>query len=50
MKKKFSSNLDFSPIMLEHKLIQDVAIPKICMKLFQNQSINESTGLLTTYF
>ena len=31
--KKFSSNsnsdLDLSPIMLKHKLIQDVAIPKI---------------------
>ena len=33
--KKFSSNsnfdLDFSPIMLKHKLIQGVARPKICM-------------------
>ena len=51
--KEFSSNsncdLDFIPIMLKHKLIQDVAIPKICMKLYQNQSINESIGLLTTY-
>ena len=28
--------------MLKHKLIQDVAIPKICMKLYQNQVINES--------
>ena len=52
--KTFSSNsngdLDLSPIMLKHKLIQDVAIPKLCMKLYQNQSINESIGLLTTYF
>ena len=33
--KKFSSNsnfdLDLIPIMLKHKLIKDVAIPKICM-------------------
>ena len=34
--------------MLKHKLIQDVAIPKICMELYQNQSINENIGLLTT--
>ena len=50
--KKFSSysncDLGLSPIMLKHKIIQDVAIPKICMKLYQNQSINESIGLLTT--
>ena len=32
--------------MLKHKLIQDVAIPKICMKLYQNQFINESITLL----
>ena len=32
--------------MLKYKLIQDVAIPKICMKLYQNQAINESIGLL----
>ena len=52
MKKVFSnSNFDFAlnTIMLKHKLIQHVAIPKICMKLYQNQSINESIGLLTTY-
>ena len=52
--KKFSSNsncdLDLRSIMLKHKLIQDVAIPKIGMKLYQNQSINESIRLLTTYF
>ena len=36
--------------MLKHKLIKDVAIPKISMKLYQNQAINESIGLLTTYF
>ena len=51
---KFSSNsncnLDLSHIMLKHKLIEDVAIPEICMKLYQNQTINESIGLLTTYF
>ena len=34
--------------MLKHKLIKDVAIPKICVKLFQNQAINESIRLLTT--
>ena len=53
-KKKISSNsscdIDLNSIMLKHKLIQEVAIPKICMKLYQNQSINESIGLLTTYF
>ena len=32
--------------MLKHKLIKDVAIPKICMKLYQNQAINESIRLL----
>ena len=52
--KKFSSNsncdLDLIPIMLKHKLIKDVAIPKICMKLYQNQAINKSIGLLTTDF
>ena len=52
--KKNSSNsncdLDFSHTMLKHKLIQDVDIPKICMKLYQNQSINERIRLLTTYF
>ena len=52
--KKFSSNsncdLDLIPIMLKHKLIKDVAIPKISMELYQNQAINESIGLLTTYF
>ena len=36
--------------MLKHKLIKDVATPKICMKLYQNQAINESIGLLTTNF
>ena len=30
--------------MLKHKLIQDIAILKICMKLYQNQSIYESRG------
>ena len=35
--------------MLKHKLIQDVAIPKICMKFNQNQSINESSGLLNIF-
>ena len=53
-RKKFSLNsncdLDLIPIMLKHTLIQDVAIPKICMKLYQNQTINESIGVLTTYF
>ena len=42
-------DLDLSPIMLKHRLIQDVAISKICIKLYQHQSINESIGLLTTY-
>ena len=50
--KKFSSNtncdFDLIPIMLKHKLIQEVAIPKVCMKLYQNQAINESIGLLRT--
>ena len=32
------------PIMLKHKLIEDVVIPKICVKLYQNKSINESIG------
>ena len=48
MKKlSFNSNcdLDLSPIMLNHKSIQDVAIPNICMKLYQNQSINDNIGL-----
>ena len=52
--KKVSSNsnceLDLNPIMLKHKLIQDVARLNIYMKLYQNESINESIGLLTTYF
>ena len=51
MKKSFSSNnscdLDLFSIMLKHKPTQAVAIPKICMKLYQNQAINESIGLLT---
>ena len=41
--KQFSSNsncdLDLGLIMLKHKLIPDVAIPKIYMKLYQNQSL-----------
>ena len=52
MKKVFSNSncdLDLIPIMLKHKLIQDVAIPKISMKLYQNQAINESIGLLTNF-
>ena len=50
----FSSNsncdLDLIPFMLKRTLIQDVAISKICMKLYQNQAINESIRLLITYF
>ena len=36
MKKVFSNSncdLDLIPIMLKHKVIKDVAIPKMCMKL-----------------
>ena len=48
--KKFYYNsncdLDLSPIVLKHKIIQDVAIPKICIKLYQNQSINEQVHVL----
>ena len=43
MKKNSSNNncdLDLIPIMLKNKHIVDVAIPKICMKLYQNQAIN----------
>ena len=49
MKKISSSSsccLDLSPIMLKHKFIKDVAIPKMCIELYQNQPINESIGLL----
>ena len=56
----FYSNggLDLSPIMLKHKLFQDVAIPKICMKVYQNQSIklqqnwsiNEGARVMTMFF
>ena len=45
-----SCDIDLSPIMLNNKLIQDVAIFKIYMKLYQNQSMHESIGLQTTYF
>ena len=53
MKKSFlliATDPDYRAIMLKHKLIKDVAIPKIFLKLYQNQSINESIILLTTYF
>ena len=51
---KFSYNsncdLDLTPKMLKHKLIKDIAILNICMKLYQNQSIYESKTVLTTLF
>ena len=40
---------DLSPVMLKHKLIQDIAILNICMKLYQNQPINERIRVLTTF-
>ena len=51
-KTSYNSNcdLDLSPIMLKHKLIQDIAILNICMKLYQNQSINESIRVLSAFF
>ena len=34
---------------MKHKIIQDIAILKICMKLYQNQSIHESMSANNTF-
>ena len=46
-KKKSHSNFDFKPKTLKVELARDIIIPNICVKLYQNTSINIGARVMT---